>query len=134
MQANSEVIFFILNMLKHYTWDSGVRARQYWFIENALIFFFIPTESTCMQQQAGHIGTDEITALEILKYLFQNEKENEIQHVPNMRLCMVCHLEDPNILFLPCCHICCCQSCGESCYLCSYCHCHIKAKKKIYIS
>nr|XP_034338472.1 E3 ubiquitin-protein ligase XIAP isoform X2 [Crassostrea gigas] len=27
--------------------------------------------------------TDEITALEILKYLFQNEKENEIQHVPS---------------------------------------------------
>lgn len=40
MQANSEVIFFILNMLKHYIWNSGVRARQYWFIENALIFFY----------------------------------------------------------------------------------------------
>lgn len=76
---------------------------------------------------------DEITVIEILKYLFQNEKETEIQHVPKMEPCMVCHLEDPNILFLPCCHICCCQSCGESCYLCSYCHCHIKAKKKIYI-
>lgn len=77
--------------------------------------------------------TDEITALEILKYLFQNEKENEIQHVPKKERCMVCHLEDPNILFLPCCHICCCQSCGESSYLCSYCQGRIKAKKRIYI-
>lgn len=78
--------------------------------------------------------TDDITASEILKYLFQNETENEIQHVPNMGPCMVCRCEDPNILFLPCRHICCCQSCGEKCYLCSFCCCRIKGKKKIYIS
>lgn len=28
-------------------------------------------------------GADEITVIEILKYLFQNEKETEIQHVPS---------------------------------------------------
>lgn len=78
--------------------------------------------------------TDEITALEILKYLFQNETENEIQHVPKMVSCMVCRQEDPSILFLPCCHVCCCHRCGEQCYWCIFCYNLIKARVKIYIS
>jgi len=47
--------------------------------------------------------------------LRQTEKENE------RKLCSICLAADRQILFLPCRHVCCCQSCASTLQLCPIC-------------
>ncbi|XP_062577371.1 baculoviral IAP repeat-containing protein 3-like [Saccostrea cucullata] len=77
--------------------------------------------------------TEEITAMEILQFLYQGEQETEDFHHSIVGPCVVCVSEERGTLFLPCTHICCCRGCGQRCYLCPLCRARVKARIQVYI-
>lgn len=48
--------------------------------------------------------------------------------------CNICFENHKNILFLPCKHLCCCESCAKKVNLCPMCNTKINSKEKIYIT
>ncbi|XP_056006560.1 baculoviral IAP repeat-containing protein 7-like [Ostrea edulis] len=94
--------------------------------------FNISDVNNAVDDLIRHIRLQEITALEIMKYLFKDGAV-EFPDCDIIGPCVVCARENRCTLFFPCTHICCCRRCGERCCLCPFCRTRIKARVRTYI-
>ena len=60
------------------------------------------------------------------------EKELSEKKSTNKRLCTICFEKEISILFLPCCHLCCCEVCNSLMINCPICQKKISNKIKVF--
>lgn len=60
--------------------------------------------------------------------------EHPQQNIADSKLCTICYLQEKEIAFLPCGHVCCCVDCAVLCDNCYICRKPIDSTKRIFLS